>query len=105
MGERLAVHLGVHLPLRTWVKAYRRSRSSAPTPRQQPSWASRRCLPTTILWARFDEALRVVRALLRGEPVPAGKFYDHDELRLDPLPPVPPQVWFGSWGSTPDFAE
>ncbi len=50
-------------------------------------------------WARFDEALRLVRALLRGEPAPGGKYYEIDELRLDPLPPEPPQVWFGSWGS------
>ena len=50
-------------------------------------------------WARFDEALRLVRALLRGEPAPAGAFYETDGLRLDPLPSEPPQVWFGSWGS------
>lgn len=50
-------------------------------------------------WARFDEALRLVRALLRGEAAPAGVFYKTDGLRLDPIPPEPPQVWFGSWGS------
>lgn len=56
-------------------------------------------LPFAQRWARFDEALRLVRALLRGEAVPAGVFYEVDELRLDPLPARPPQVWFGSWGS------
>jgi alkanesulfonate monooxygenase SsuD/methylene tetrahydromethanopterin reductase-like flavin-dependent oxidoreductase (luciferase family) len=44
-------------------------------------------------WARFDECLRLVRALVRGEAP------DDGELRLDPLPSTPPQVWFGSWGS------
>ncbi len=50
-------------------------------------------------WAQFDEALQVVRALVRGEPVPPGRFYAEADLRLDPLPATPPQVWFGSWGS------
>ena len=40
-----------------------------------------------------------MRALLRGEPTSDGPYYRADGLRLDPLPPVPPQVWFGSWGS------
>jgi alkanesulfonate monooxygenase SsuD/methylene tetrahydromethanopterin reductase-like flavin-dependent oxidoreductase (luciferase family) len=50
-------------------------------------------------WSRFDEGLRLVRALLRGEPTTDGHYYQADGLRLDPLPPEPPQVWFGSWGS------
>lgn len=50
-------------------------------------------------WARFDEGLRLVRALVRGEEAPDGVFYRAAGLRLDPLPPEPPQVWFGSWGS------
>jgi len=50
-------------------------------------------------WARFDEGLRLVRALLRGEPTSGGHYYPADGLRVDPLPPEPPQVWFGSWGS------
>lgn len=50
-------------------------------------------------WARFDEALPVVRALLRGEPVSTGRYYDADGVRLDPLPSVAPPTWFGSWGS------
>lgn len=50
-------------------------------------------------WRRFDEALPLVRALLRGEPAPPGAFYRLERLRLDPLPATPPQVWFGSWGS------
>jgi alkanesulfonate monooxygenase SsuD/methylene tetrahydromethanopterin reductase-like flavin-dependent oxidoreductase (luciferase family) len=35
---------------------------------------------------------------VRGEPVPAGRFYG-GELTLAPLPERPPEVWFGSWGS------
>ena len=50
-------------------------------------------------WARFDEALALVRALLRGEAVRGGVFYPVEGLRLDPLARPAPQVWFGSWGS------
>ena len=50
-------------------------------------------------WARFDEALALVRALLRGEDARDGVFYPAEGLRLDPLPRPAPQVWFGSWGS------
>jgi len=50
-------------------------------------------------WARFDEGLRLVRALLRGEPTSDGDYYQVGGLRLDPLPLEAPQVWFGSWGS------
>jgi alkanesulfonate monooxygenase SsuD/methylene tetrahydromethanopterin reductase-like flavin-dependent oxidoreductase (luciferase family) len=56
-------------------------------------------LPFTERWARFDECLRLVRALLRGEAPDDGQYYRVGGLRLDPLPSVPPQVWFGSWGS------
>lgn len=50
-------------------------------------------------WARFDEALPLVRALVRGEPTgPGGAYYAVDS-RLAPLADPPPQVWFGSWGS------
>lgn len=50
-------------------------------------------------WARFDEALRAVKALIRGDPAPSGTFYDLVGVRLEPLPLTPPEVWFGSWGS------
>ena len=50
-------------------------------------------------WARFDEALALVRALLRGEDARDGVFYPAAGLRLDPLARPAPQVWFGSWGS------
>lgn len=50
-------------------------------------------------WARFDEALRAIKALTRGDPAPSGTFYDLTGVRLEPLPSTPPEVWFGSWGS------
>jgi alkanesulfonate monooxygenase SsuD/methylene tetrahydromethanopterin reductase-like flavin-dependent oxidoreductase (luciferase family) len=50
-------------------------------------------------WARFDESLRLVRALVRGEAAPPGRYYPVDDLRLDPLPLRPAEVWCGSWGS------
>jgi alkanesulfonate monooxygenase SsuD/methylene tetrahydromethanopterin reductase-like flavin-dependent oxidoreductase (luciferase family) len=50
-------------------------------------------------WGRFDESVRLVRALVRGEPTTDGPYYEVGDLRLDPLPATPPQVWFGSWGS------
>jgi alkanesulfonate monooxygenase SsuD/methylene tetrahydromethanopterin reductase-like flavin-dependent oxidoreductase (luciferase family) len=49
-------------------------------------------------WARFDEAMSVVRTLVRGEAVSEGRFYGP----AGPLAPVrdpAPEVWFGSWGS------
>ena len=49
-------------------------------------------------WARFDEALPTVRALVRGEPTTQGTYYGA-ESRLAPIPDRPPEVWFGSWGS------
>ena len=49
-------------------------------------------------WARFDEAMRCVAALVRGEPTEAGRFYA-EVPRLAPLPARRPQIWFGAWGS------
>lgn len=55
-------------------------------------------IPFEQRWARFDEALRVVRALVRGEQPDPTAFYPV-ESGLTPIPDPPPQVWFGSWGS------
>jgi hypothetical protein len=46
-----------------------------------------------------DEAFRVRRALVRGEPAHDGAFSRAGDVVLDPLPSTPPEVWFGSWGS------
>jgi alkanesulfonate monooxygenase SsuD/methylene tetrahydromethanopterin reductase-like flavin-dependent oxidoreductase (luciferase family) len=56
-------------------------------------------IPFEQRWARFDEAFRAVKALVRGEQPLAGQFYDLSQVRLDPLPVHAPEVWFGSWGS------
>jgi alkanesulfonate monooxygenase SsuD/methylene tetrahydromethanopterin reductase-like flavin-dependent oxidoreductase (luciferase family) len=59
-------------------------------------------------WKRFDEAVAVVRALLRGEPPPApARFYPlPPELVLEPRPlrrdGIP--LWIGSWGSAAGLA-
>jgi alkanesulfonate monooxygenase SsuD/methylene tetrahydromethanopterin reductase-like flavin-dependent oxidoreductase (luciferase family) len=55
-------------------------------------------IPFDERWARFDEALPAVRALVRGEPTTQGTYYGA-ESRLAPIPDPPPEVWFGSWGS------
>ena len=55
-------------------------------------------VPFTERWSRFDEALPMVRSLVRGEAAGSGAHYGP----AGPLAPVrepPPEVWFGSWGS------
>jgi len=62
-------------------------------------------MPFDERWPRFEEAVRVLRTLLRGEPVPRGdtRFYPVPEAQLAPAPRreggVP--LWIGSWGSEP----
>jgi alkanesulfonate monooxygenase SsuD/methylene tetrahydromethanopterin reductase-like flavin-dependent oxidoreductase (luciferase family) len=50
-------------------------------------------------WPRFDESVKAIRALLRGESF-GGRFYEITGP-LEPLPARPdgPPVWIGSWGS------
>jgi len=53
-------------------------------------------------WKRFDEAVMILRALLRDEPVPVRP--NHFALPDTPLAPAPPgaegiPLWIGSWGS------
>lgn len=52
-------------------------------------------------WQRLEGAVSVIRALLRGEEPPSGRFYFLDGLRLEPAPAQPggPPIWIGSWGS------
>ena len=53
-------------------------------------------------WRRFDEAIVMLRALLRGEiPPPGGRFYPVPEVPMAPGRPSGAQVpvWIGSWGS------
>jgi alkanesulfonate monooxygenase SsuD/methylene tetrahydromethanopterin reductase-like flavin-dependent oxidoreductase (luciferase family) len=53
-------------------------------------------------WRRFDEAVRALRALLRGDAAGVeGEFYNTRGVVLEPRPlqrPGPP-VWIASWGS------
>jgi alkanesulfonate monooxygenase SsuD/methylene tetrahydromethanopterin reductase-like flavin-dependent oxidoreductase (luciferase family) len=53
-------------------------------------------------WKRFDEAVTILRALLRDEPVPGRP--NHFALPDAPLAPAPRSadgipLWIGSWGS------
>jgi alkanesulfonate monooxygenase SsuD/methylene tetrahydromethanopterin reductase-like flavin-dependent oxidoreductase (luciferase family) len=51
-------------------------------------------------WARFDEAIPALRALLRGDPGPPdGRFYALADVRLAPAQRDGPPVWVASWGS------
>lgn len=53
-------------------------------------------------WRRFDEAVPLLRALLRDEAAPAaGTFYPVASAPLAPLRPGPGDVplWIASWGS------
>ena len=53
-------------------------------------------------WRRLDEAVPLLRALLRGGPVPArGPFYPVPPVALSPLArPGGVPLWIASWGST-----
>jgi alkanesulfonate monooxygenase SsuD/methylene tetrahydromethanopterin reductase-like flavin-dependent oxidoreductase (luciferase family) len=55
-------------------------------------------MPFEERWARFDEALRAVRGLVRGESLSDARWYPIT-ADLAPRPDPPPAVWFGSWGS------
>jgi alkanesulfonate monooxygenase SsuD/methylene tetrahydromethanopterin reductase-like flavin-dependent oxidoreductase (luciferase family) len=55
-------------------------------------------IPFEQRWARFDEALPLVRALVRGETAPTGDFYAGG-FHLTPTSDPPPPIWFASWGS------
>lgn len=53
-------------------------------------------------WQRFDEAVGLLRALLRGEiPSTVGRYYPVPQARMSPVPAeleaIP--LWIGSWGS------
>lgn len=53
-------------------------------------------------WPRLDEAIDVLRALLRADAVPyVGRFYSSEGMSLEPRPrrAAGPPIWVGSWGS------
>ncbi|MSO40840.1 MAG: LLM class flavin-dependent oxidoreductase [Solirubrobacterales bacterium] len=58
-------------------------------------------------WKRFEEAVAVLRALLKGEPFPENaRYYPGSEVELAPGPlqdgGIP--LWIGSWGSKAGLA-
>jgi alkanesulfonate monooxygenase SsuD/methylene tetrahydromethanopterin reductase-like flavin-dependent oxidoreductase (luciferase family) len=57
-------------------------------------------------WKRFDEALAVLRALLKGEPFPedARHYPVPSDLALAPEPRREIPLWIGSWGSKAGLA-
>jgi len=57
-------------------------------------------------WKRFDEALAVLRALLKGEPFPedARHYPVSSDLALAPEPRREIPLWIGSWGSQAGLA-
>jgi alkanesulfonate monooxygenase SsuD/methylene tetrahydromethanopterin reductase-like flavin-dependent oxidoreductase (luciferase family) len=58
-------------------------------------------IPFEERWKRFDEALVVLRALLKGEPMPGAP-----DVELEPAPHRPEGIplWIGSWGSPAGLA-
>src|SRR5215204_1436117 len=50
-------------------------------------------------WKRFDEAVVVLRALLRGETVPPTTYFAIPDAELAPRPhqPAGVPIWIGSW--------
>ncbi len=58
-------------------------------------------VPFAERWARFDEAVRVLRVLLGKEPEPFhGRFYDSDTMDRLITSGDPPPLWIASWGSS-----
>ena len=62
-------------------------------------------IPFEERWPRFDEAVAVLRALLKGEPMPERpRFYPvPPDVELAPRPAGIP-LWIGSWGSSAGLA-
>ena len=65
-------------------------------------------IPFEERWKRFDEAVAVLRALLRGEPMPEQPRYYRvpPDFALAPGPYRPDGIplWIGSWGSKAGLA-
>jgi alkanesulfonate monooxygenase SsuD/methylene tetrahydromethanopterin reductase-like flavin-dependent oxidoreductase (luciferase family) len=65
-------------------------------------------IPFEERWKRFDEAVAVLRALLRGEPLPERPHYYPvpPDVELEPRPHRPDGIplWIGSWGSSAGLA-
>jgi alkanesulfonate monooxygenase SsuD/methylene tetrahydromethanopterin reductase-like flavin-dependent oxidoreductase (luciferase family) len=58
-------------------------------------------VPSEHRFARFEEAVRAVRALLGRDPRPfTGRFYSTSDVDLEPPPggPARPAIWMAGWG-------
>src|SRR4051794_13062602 len=56
-------------------------------------------IPFDERWPRFDESVKAIRALLRGESF-GGRFYEvTGPLEPRPIRPDGPPLWVASWGS------
>jgi len=59
-------------------------------------------IPFEERWGRFDESIRALRSLVRGDADAfIGRHYSTDGLTLEPHPITPggPPIWVASWGS------
>jgi alkanesulfonate monooxygenase SsuD/methylene tetrahydromethanopterin reductase-like flavin-dependent oxidoreductase (luciferase family) len=57
-------------------------------------------IPFEERWGRFEEAVAILRGLLRDEELPASpRFYALPDAPLAPTPRRPVPIWLGSWGS------
>jgi alkanesulfonate monooxygenase SsuD/methylene tetrahydromethanopterin reductase-like flavin-dependent oxidoreductase (luciferase family) len=57
-------------------------------------------IPFEERWSRFDEAVVILRGLLRDEDLPAStRFFALPDGPLAPGPRRPLPIWIGSWGS------
>jgi alkanesulfonate monooxygenase SsuD/methylene tetrahydromethanopterin reductase-like flavin-dependent oxidoreductase (luciferase family) len=59
-------------------------------------------IPFEERWGRFDEAIAMLRALLRSDaPAFEGSYYSSSGIVLEPPPATPegPPIWVASWGS------
>lgn len=63
-------------------------------------------IPFEERWARFEESVMALRALLRGERPPKSRHFPSPEQRLEPLPAKAAGIplWIGSWGSDAGLA-
>ena len=57
-------------------------------------------MPYEERWERFDEAVAILRSLLRGDPAPETcRHYALPATQLAPAPRRAVPIWIGSWGS------
>ncbi len=56
--------------------------------------------PLKMRGARFSEAVDLIRQLWAGDSVTfEGRYYQLQDVRIEPRPDVAPQIWIGGWGN------